>query len=295
MIADPGPLEITFPALWQASETQSQRAQATFYKTRAAEFAALALAALFGAVPNETLNHAGAAAALSMFIVALIIRVSAVGDRNERRWYDARAAAESIKSASWQFAVAGESYRLDDHTATERFLSAQRQVLANLSHLQVPADVATGAVTPELLRLRSSSLDVRHRAYLEQRVEDQRKWYTGKATLNGKRASQWRSTLIAVEAVACILGLLRVLNAFDVDWLGLLATVAAGIAAWKQTKNYTALNEIYSITSQEITMVAASMSMVADEEAWSQSVHDAEAAFSREHTMWLARRQGPPA
>jgi hypothetical protein len=175
-----------------------------------------------------------------------------------------------------------------------RFLSAQQQVLGALTHLSVPTDPSRKAITEDMRRLRESDLAVRRDTYVRQRVGGQQNWYSSNANLNTRRAQQWRVLLITVEAVACLLGLLRVLGSFDVDWLGLLAAVSASVAAWKQTKNYEALSESYSVTSHEVAILATTIAQHVDEPDWSQAVHDAEAAFSREHTLWLARRQGPP-
>lgn len=279
-----------FPALLAATEAASAGSQRTFLVSRATEFASLAFAAGFGAVPRHVEHGVGPAVALIMFVIALVVRLSSIGDNAEKRWYDGRAASESVKSAAWQFASGGEMFALSDPDAASRFLQAQQQVLKALPNLDVPVDANSTAITSAMHELRAAPLAVRTATYLAERVEDQRRWYSSKAIHNGRRARQWRATLIIIEGTACLLGLLRVLGAFDVDWLGLLATVAAGIAAWNQTKNHASLSESYSVTSHELTLLAASMTAYDNERAWAQAVHDAEAAFSREHTLWLARR-----
>lgn len=288
------PEPIAFPALLDATEEQSASSQKFFLASRATELIALSTAALFGAIPRDTSRGAGPSIALCLFVVALVVRASGVGDRAERRWYDARAASESIKSASWQFTVGGEAFRLGDDDAEARFLSAQQQVLGALPHLSVPTDPSRKAITEDMHRLRGSDLAVRRETYVRERVSDQQRWYSSKANLNQKRTRHWTILLVTVESVACLLGLLRVLGWFDVDWLGLLAAVSASVAAWKQTKNFAALSESYSVTSHEVGILASAIVRHTNEQAWSQAVHDAEAAFSREHTLWLARRQGPP-
>src|SRR5690606_23979207 len=100
------------------------------------------------------------------------------------------------------------------------------------------------------------------------------------------RARQWRAGLIAIEGGAVLLGFGRALGWYDVDWLGIFAAVAATFAAWQQTKNYQGLSQSYAVTSHDVALVNASIGSEVSEEAWAQAVHDAEAAFSREHTMW---------
>jgi len=133
----------------------------------------------------------------------------------------------------------------------------------------------------------------RTKAYRELRVNDQLKWYSEKAESNRIRSKQWTAVLVALEALAVILGLARVTGAIGTEWLGVFASAAAAVAAWKQTKNYSSLSEAYAVTSHEVGILSISLDSNPTEEEWAQAVHDAEAAFSREHTLWRARKQGP--
>jgi hypothetical protein len=291
---DPKARRLTFPGLYAAAETVSAERQRRFLLTRGAEYVALALAAGFGIMPNHLLGGVGPIVALALFVLALAIRVSKSGEDAEKRWYDARAAAESIKSSTWQFAVGGEAFRISDDAAASRFVESLKDVLTTLPKLDVGVQADSSyAVTPEMTALRSASQVDRAACYLSQRVKDQVGWYTRAAKDNKASASRWRLILISVEVSACILGLLRAMSLFDVDWLGFLAAAAAGIAAWQQTKNYSSLSEAYAVTSHEANLVATTVEQSMTEANWAQTVHDAEAAFSREHTLWLARRQGP--
>jgi hypothetical protein len=284
---------VKLPALFDAVDEKSAEAQRTFLRVRIAEYTFLVLGAAAAELSGEFLGGAGPVAALLLFGAALLLRVSNVAERAEKQWYDARAAAESIKSSSWQFAVAGEAYRHEGDGAEALFKSHLKQMLEGLPRLDVPAGDGAAAVTADMRAVRNRSLADRAEAYRGDRVDDQMRWYSRKAAYNKKMARRWRSALIAVEAGAVLLGLGRVLEIYDVDWLGVLAALAASVAAWQQTKNYATLAEAYSVTSHDVAIVCDSLDGVASEEDWAQAVHDAEAAFSREHTLWLARKQGP--
>jgi hypothetical protein len=289
------PPRFALPTLYDAAETESRDQQRYFFLARGCEFTALVIAAIAGLMPSDWLGGAGPIVAVGAFGVALLVRLSGWGDQAEKRWYDARAACESIKSASWQYAVCGESYRHGDATADSRFKALLKDVLKALPKLDVAAEPGGEALTSEMKQLRSALLKDRVEAYRDDRVDDQLTWYSAKATKNKRRALQSTGVLISVEALAVVLGLLRIKGVFDVDWLSVLAAAAASLAAWKQTKNYTSLSEAYAVTSHEVQRVKADLDHVAAESGWAQFVHDAEAAFSREHTLWLARRQGPQA
>ncbi len=283
-----------FPVLFDAADAIAAESQRKFLRALRAELVALSAAALVAQLPARELGGAGPVAALALFSVALAIRISRVEQHAQRQWYDARAAAESIKSASWQYTVGGEAYRTDDETATSRFQSDLRRYLGQLTHLDVPTGLPSeSGATSDMQALRRMPVVDRAETYLRDRVEDQLSWYSTNAERNKRRARRWWTVTVAFEAAAVAVGLARVIAKFDVDWLGVLAAVAASLAAWQQAKRYTELSESYSVTSHEVGLIRSTLDRSATERDWAQFVHDAEAAFSREHTLWLARRQGP--
>lgn len=287
---------LVFPALLKSAEAESAESQKLFFLARAGELISLAAAAALALAPLDWAGQLGPITTVVMFMIALVVQVSRVGNRAERRWYDARAAAESIKSASWQYAVGGEAFRVSDPMADTVFVERIREALHGLKHLSFGAGPAEcAAATESMRRLRQSSQVERFSAYQRHRISDQVDWYRRKADWNRTRSRVFGGITIGVEFLALGLGLLRVAGIVDVDLLGVAATVAAGLVAWSQAKNYTLLAESYAVTSHEILLAANSIKEEASETAWAQSVHDAEAAFSREHTLWSARRQGQQA
>jgi len=285
---------MNFPALFDAADTIAAESQRKFLRALRAEVVALSAAALVAQFPARQLSGAGPIASLALFAVALAIRISRVEEHAQREWYDARAAAESIKSASWQYAVGGEAYRVEDPAAEARFQDDLRRYLGQLPHLDVPTgSPAQCGATSDMQALRRMPVPDRAETYLRDRVEDQLDWYSTNARRNKQRARRWWAATVAIEAAAIAVGLARVIAKFDIDWLGVLAAIAASLAAWQQAKRYTELSESYSVTSHEVGLIRSSLDRNAAEPDWAQFVHDAEAAFSREHTLWLARRQGP--
>lgn len=281
-----------YPDLYYACEKASADNQRKFLVSRGAEFVLLILAAGLGEIPRSSIHDAGPIAAFGLFLLALIIRSSGVGDTAEIRWYDARAASESIKSAAWQFAVKCKPYDSGDSDAKGLLTDLLKNVLKRVPKLEVTQSRGTNAVVSEVMsEIRSLKLEDRIAKYKGERVENQIAWYKTKAKINKTRAKIWRVALIMLESVAVILGFIRVLGAFDVNWVGILATAAAGVAAWQQTRNFTFLSESYSVTTFELSFVLDTFSNVTDENGWSDAARDAESAFSREHGLWLVRRQ----
>lgn len=281
-----------YPPFFHQADKESDRCQATFLRWRGAEFLSLGLAAVAALVPRDFAWGLGPWLALAFFAVPVGIRLSQVESKAERRWYDARSAAESMKTATWQYAVGGESYRIDDPNARSRFLTLVGAICEELPSWQTGTTGNVSLVTESMARLRESDLAVRANTYVEHRVINQVNWYGRKAGFNRGRALRWGAFVLVVEVVALTLGIVNIVRPLGLDYLGALAAIAAGLAGWKQTKRFNELAEAYAVTSNETLLVKESLDTTS-EDAWAQSVTSAEAAFSREHSMWLARRQGP--
>lgn len=289
-----GPAGLELPALWHAADAASAASQRVFFRLKIAELTGLVVGGAAGLAPGSWAGGTGPAISVFAFLAVMVLQVSRVGARAEARWYDARAAAESIKSAAWQYAVGGEAFRLDDADAENRFVARLRDVLGNVPDLDIgPATTVAAGVTPSMAAVRQSSQEDRAATYRQFRIDDQVRWYAAKAKWNRARSRIFTSVTVIVEGVAIVAGFLRFKLETDTDLLGLLAAVAAGLIAWSQAKKYTSLAQSYSVTSHEVNFVAATVTVPVSADQWAQSIHDAEAAFSREHTMWQARRQGP--
>ena len=65
---------------------------------------------------------------------------------------------------------------------------------------------------------------------------------------------------------------------------------AAGILIWIQAKRFRELAAAYGITAHEIGLALSELDDVQVENEFSKFVGDAENAFSREHTQWVARK-----
>lgn len=286
---------IKFPALMVAAEGTSKSSQRAFFWATGGQFGLLAAAAATSLLPAGELWNLGPIATLAFFLGALAIQLSGVQGKAESRWYAARAAAESIKSASWEYMVCGEAFRAGDAAAEDRFRGTLSRILKQLStSLQIGAATAENAsVTPSMRAIRQSSQADRAEVYKTCRVADQVTWYTDKAKTHGNRARLFLVLTIALEAVAVLLGILRINGTVEGDFISVFAAGAAGLLGWSQAKKYGEHAAAYSVTSHDVSLIEPTLDPTLPEKAWAQAIHDAEAAFSREHTMWQARRQGP--
>lgn len=286
--------ELEMPALWVSTDACATESQHRFYLAKGAELLGLILAAGLSIVPSSFAGGAGSIVALVLFVGVVILQVSRVGQTAEKRWYDARAAAESIKSVSWQYAVGGEAFRLSDPQAMSRFVGTMQRILQAVPHLDIGAVRSTPAgPTSSMETLRAATQPDRSSAYLRLRVDDQVGWYSAKAAWNKRRALVYTVATVVLELTAVVAGAIQIKVGADIDILSFAAAGATGLVGWTESKKYAFHAESYSVTSHEVGLVSTSLAGESDEDEWAQGVHDAEAAFSREHTMWQARRQGP--
>ena len=97
---------------------------------------------------------------------------------------------------------------------------------------------------------------------------------------------------IAAYAVAIILALIRVEYPNWELWpIEPVIILASSFVGWTQIKKFNELASSYTLTAHEIGIIQNRIGEIDEEEDFSEFVNDAEQAFSREHTQWVARQQ----
>ncbi|WP_104817868.1 DUF4231 domain-containing protein [Kitasatospora sp. MMS16-BH015] len=233
-------------------------------------------------------------------------------------WYEGRAAAESVKTLSWKYAVRADAYQPPPKTLpdAERLYDVQlggiisqfgtTRAIPQIARVQAELDLWRGPlagrpprhpqITETMKQLREQPLAVRREVYLRERVLAQRDWYREKAR-RCANASRRASTLgVVLPLAGLVLAVLRALGWYSYDALGTLSAVAASVAAWAQLRQYRPQAAAYSLAASELTLVEAQLGQLAvdsaqAEETWARLARDAEDAISREHTTWQARRE----
>lgn len=95
-----------------------------------------------------------------------------------------------------------------------------------------------------------------------------------------------------VQGGAIALALLRVSqpNMLSIWPSEPLLVVASAVLGWIQIKKFNELASAYSLTAHEIGIIQTRAAAVVQEADFSEFVNEAERAFSREHTQWVARQ-----
>jgi hypothetical protein len=288
-----------YPALYASFDTCSGRYQRRFVLLTRISLIATVLAAAAGAVSISDGTNWAAVVALVAFLAAGASRLVLLQEHPERHWYDARAGAESVKTLAWQYAVGGGAFPLDpkgDHESARRRLTERYRelVTATPGITQAPGPNER-QVTEWMTTLRRSALGSRLDAYLQARLADQVRWYGKSAKRHDRLARRWAVATIAAQAIGALGAVLSVVGVIHVDLMGIAAAAAAASTAWLESRDHSGLAEAYSTTAHELALARDDLPSNLDEARWAVFVGDAEAAVSREHTSWLARRRSQSA
>ncbi|MFD7587807.1 DUF4231 domain-containing protein [Kitasatospora sp. NPDC059811] len=286
------------PGFFWAADAASLRGQRRSVLLSAWELLLLVAAAATGSADGEPWAWPAAAAYLGAIVLAVVIS----RQNPQGLWYEGRAAAESVKTLAWKFAVRADAYQPPPHTLPDAEGLYRVQLGGVLGAFRDGRVVAPGAgaelagITAAMRDLREQPLAVRREVYLRERIQVQHDWYRAKSR-HCARAGALAGVLgVVLPALGLVLAVLRALGAFTYDALGTVSAVAASITAWAQLRQYRPLAAAYGLAADELELIRCQLARLdvesADaEELWARLARDAEDAVSREHTTWQARRE----
>lgn len=286
------------PALYQAADEASVDAQRKYLSLVKADLIVLLAGAFFASFDVDDVSAHKILLILSAALLATgaIITIVISQKTYKKRWYGGRAVAESVKTLAWRFMMRAEPFDDADarETVDEKFTRSLREVLfegANLT-LTLPNTISSARqITDRMREVRLSELDARKAIYVRDRIDDQQGWYYSKSSANASREELWFWLVAGAQLLALLAAIAMV--AFPDVWgnpTGVFATIAAAGLAWLQVKQHEELSQSYAVAAQELGLIAEQARYATDEAKFSVFVADAETAISREHTLWLARR-----
>lgn len=280
-----------FPAAYQSASDLSANSQKAFFSAFFAHMALLLGAAFISAI-SPTSPWAWGAQTI-MLLGALACASYLYLGKPQRDWYTGRAIAESIKTITWRYVVRAEPFNVDDQSAKLNMIKKIGQILQQHEESagKLTSHLDKRQITSEMDRIRSLDFNSRKDFYINNRIIDQQNWYASKAAFNRKRISIYFGLLILAIIITMIFSIARVIHPQEPYWPNdFLVTAATAILSWIQAKRFQDLATSYTLAAHEISLIAENAGRYHNEEAWSEFVGDAENAFSREHTQWVARR-----
>lgn len=279
------------PGLYRSADSLSLTYQRNFFLALVTHLVALVVAAGLSVLNSPTWWSA----VLQVFalLTALTCSIYLAACRPDKFWYAARAVAESIKTMTWRYVSVAEPFDKDDQTARVEFrnklkglLEQNRQIASKLiDHLQ------DAPISADMDQMRAGSLADRQQRYLDKRIKDQLDWYAKKAKFNGTASKVFFALLIAANVIAVVLAVLRIKFHAEPIWpTDIFIALAACLLTWMQSKRFSELSTSYALAAHEINFIRGKAGEVNSPADFSLFVGDAENAFSREHTQWIARQ-----
>ncbi|WP_157537847.1 DUF4231 domain-containing protein [Kitasatospora azatica] len=258
----------------------------------------LVLAAVVGAV--TTGRGAAPLVSVAAFLLAGYFWSRLRTANPQARWYQARAAAESVKTLAWKYTVRARPFGgpADSPEVDEEYRAQVAEVLRTFEDSGVIEPGAAPEITDGMRELRAADLPARRTLYLRVRVEGQRTWYLAKADACESQAVSWGLGTVALMIVGGAAAVAQALGAISVSIFGACSAAAAAIIAWTQLKQLRPLVSAYQLAAKELDEVwgkltALDLSGPEAEADWARLAGDAEDAVAREHTSWRARRAFP--
>ena len=282
-----------YPALFRSADAASNRHQKRYIALIVCEYVLLFLASILtlGGMWQKEI-HAIAALVLIASVAILLTRSYS---RPEQDWYRSRALAESVKTLSWRYAMKAHPFdQRNKSDARNEFRENLDRLFRNNSDIANRIDPNWSAehqITEIMDELSKLPLSLRKQYYDEKRISEQRSWYRTKAIWNARMSRIWVLISVACYASAISLSIGRIsIEGFYFWPIEPLIVVASSIVGWIQIKKYNELSAAYTVTSHEIGLIHITLRNSQDVKTFSRFINEAETAFSREHTLWIARQ-----
>lgn len=283
--------EQDFPSLYRSADDLSLRSQQQFFCALLVHLVTLVIAAILSivSIPHWSI----AAAQLLALLGALGCSIYLFTKRPDRFWYAGRAVAESIKTITWRYVCRAEPFQGDDASAHNDFHQTLKQIVEqNREVCQSLTKYLDGVqFTPVMEQMRTRTLSERRATYADCRIKSQLTWYANKAAFNRRMSQCFLCALIGVNSIAVFCAVLRMVWVDQPFWpTDVFVAIAASVLSWMQAKRFSELASSYSLAAHEIGLIKEQSLLPDTSDKFSLFVGDAENAFSREHTQWVARK-----
>lgn len=287
--------KITYPALYQAASGASNSAQQTYLWLLRGEYALLMLAAVLSLdLSKHPIYFACYALVFALSLTILLYRSLT---KPEQAWYKCRALAESIKTSTWRYCMRAGPFEdaISVQIPRSKFRNTLISILDANKHIGeriAGIESVSEQVTSEMERIRQAPLAERIAYYDINRIQDQRGWYNSKAVSNKRAFRRWVVVSVLTYIVAAGLALSRIaIPNWELWPIDPLIVAASATIGWIQIKKFSELAASYSLTAHEIGIIQGRVREIYSEDQFAEFINEAELAFSREHTQWVARQQ----
>ncbi len=288
------------PGIYYSASEASQCAQRTFLLLIRINIGLLVLLAVISAININSVEkqyqYLIPLSSAILMVISIVITFATDIGKYEKKWYDGRAIAESLKTLSWKFMLKAEPFfGLSKENAETKFLNDFKEIKNAIRPTGELFGGNTQAnehqLTDKMKEIYASDLDTRKGTYEKNRINVQKQWYKNNSGINSSKAGRFFWVIIGFQIFTVLAAILMIFmpDSFF-NPTGLVTTTVAVVMTWMRVKQYRNLAESYGITSTELSLIEDAISNITTNEKFSSFVAESETAISREHTLWRARR-----
>lgn len=288
-----------YPSSFEASDKASLITQRNHIRFSIIVFLSLTLAALFSGFvfdKENSLFKPFTICVIASLLIATILKFVIKIYKWDKKWFDGRAVAESIKTATWRYVMGVKPFgiQLSPEEIDKKFTAEVAAIIQSRPAIceAMSTCLSSGKqITDKMRETRSKNVEEKKVIYLNERIKDQRSWYTKKAAYNGRQENCWFAFAIIAQVLAIILAFCKLYMEWNVfSPIGFITTLASIFVAWVEMKKFQELSQSYALAAQELASAESLLVHVGDQTSLATYVNDTENAISREHTMWCAKR-----
>ena len=287
-----------YPATYRAMSSASADNRRTHFRLLKLQIFVLVAIAIVSAINWELIPalRTISIGAASFLIVLSFLQMFAQIQKYDKKWFASRAVAESVKVQTWRFMMRAQPYQDSSNptSPTEHFVADIHQLISEQPDAKLVAGskVIEGAeVSQFMLEQRDKPVAQRRDFYLKGRIQEQKDWYSKKATLNSESHSRWFATTFVLQGGSGVIALLVALSpGFPLNPAGIVATVAASGISWMNARSYRELSQSYGLIAHDLAGYESVAQEADSQEKIEKLVANVESRISGEHTYWKARR-----
>lgn len=285
-----------FPLLFKIADDKSKKSQNLFIYTNTFILFLLVFSSISSIfTPKIPAPNWIIILCTSCLIVSTFLNIYILFFRPEKSWYEGRAIAESVKTLTWKFITGTKPFKLtlDDKNVERLFNENLKKIIGQRKdfYVLIGKEYPDGnMISQEMVNLRKYDFEDRKFIYINDRIQNQINWYSKKSKENSLFKNITFGLIIGFQFLGVLFFILETNTSLRMSFTSLFITLTSVFMTWLQLKRYQELTDAYGITATELIFIKEKSKFVNDDNDLEKYVDDAETAISREHTLWLARR-----
>lgn len=297
--AAPEPIrEADYGTIFTAVDTGASHAQRHYVRLIRLSIIITTVTGMLNALAAEVFNHQPALLLISAALIVLGIALDTytVSERHDRRWYNSRFVAESIRSLVWKYMMGVPPFVGDEHQASEMLLNGMNVLLEGVEDVRTIATERSpysAPISARMKQVRALHLPARRDLYLANRLVDQLEWYERKAALNARMADRWSLIGLASRAATLLVAIAGLVFHAGLAALVIsaISTMTVAFTAWSKVGRYQDLARTYNVTARRLAAARPHLEYADDGPRLTAAVNEIEGILTNEVDTWATSRK----